>query len=89
MQRNSEFASAQGELAGQGEAHPDGHAKQEEVESGKVEKDDKAGNDVSDKLATEGTMLHGVGKVALAAHLFPRNWYPILSVPVSPKHRGQ
>ena len=50
-----------------------GHATREEVESGKVEEDDKAGNDISDKLATEGTMVHGIGKVALADWLAARH----------------
>ena len=50
-----------------------GHATSSEVSSGKVEDVDKVGNDISDKLAAEGTLLHGEDKINLANWIAARH----------------
>ena len=51
-----------------------GHATKEQVEEGVVKKEDKEGNDASDKLADQGVhSIHGVGLVKLASWIAQRH----------------
>ena len=50
-----------------------GHATSSEVSCGKVEGVDKVGNDISDKLATEGTLMHGKDKIIFTDWLAARH----------------